>query len=140
EAIHPGYGFLSEDPRLPEACAKAGVVFIGPGAAAMKLMGNKVAARRAMIAAGVPVPPGTDVLPDDPAAAKKMLARMTLPNLLKAAAGGGGKGMRVVAAAADLDSALAQARSEARSSFGDPSVYAEQLVQRPRHVEVQVMA
>jgi acetyl-CoA carboxylase biotin carboxylase subunit len=195
EAIHPGYGFLSENPLLPEACEKAGVVFIGPGAEAMRLMGNKVTARRAMIEAGVPVTPGTEILPKDPAEARAIVERtMTAqaagaqdpgaegssrpdagtggagaqssgdhgtdakgsgdhvagadprlgssayPVLLKAAAGGGGKGMRAVRSAAEFDSAFTQARSEALSSFGDPSVYAERLVTRPRHIEVQVLA
>ncbi len=164
EAIHPGYGFLSENPLLPEACEKAGIVFIGPGAAAMRLMGNKVTAREAMTAAGVPVTPGTDILPEDPAKARAIVEKVVgeamakaatlaggkkggkaahpevYPILLKAAAGGGGKGMRIVRSAAEFESLFTQARSEGRSSFGDPSVYAEKYVTRPRHIEVQVLA
>jgi acetyl/propionyl-CoA carboxylase alpha subunit len=235
EAIHPGYGFLSENPHLPEACAEAGLVFIGPGAAAMRLMGNKVRAREAMVAAGVPVTPGTAILPENAEAARaevegaiaeaveeaSRLTTATLtsstgrgagggeagidaragsgvgagtgtrsksenpvvaatasgaarpspsqsssakgntadasaprspsaqgggaassvyPVLLKAAAGGGGKGMRVVASSGEFASAYAQARSEASSSFGDPSVYAEKYVTAPRHIEIQVLA
>ena len=144
EAIHPGYGFLSENPLLPEACAKAQIVFIGPGAAAMRLMGNKVTARAAMHEAGVPVTPGTEILPEDPAAARKRVEEVmtgaAYPVLLKAAAGGGGKGMRAVASAAEFASAYTQARSEAQSAFGDASVYAERLVLRPRHIEIQVLA
>jgi len=155
EAIHPGYGFLSENPLFPEACAKAKIVFIGPGAAAMRLMGNKVTARAAMIAAGVPVTPGTEMLPEDPEQARRVVEdAMTghegagkrkapapaYPVLLKAAAGGGGKGMRAVASEAEFVSAYTQARSEAQSAFGDPSVYAERLVVKPRHIEIQVLA
>ena len=140
EAIHPGYGFLSENPLLPEACEKAGITFIGPGAGAMRMMGNKVTARAAMIAAGVPVTPGTGILPDDPAAARKAVGEIPFPILIKAAAGGGGKGMRIVKSAGEMESALAQARSEARSAFGDPSVYGERYVTRPRHIEVQILA
>src|SRR5262245_2031001 len=144
EAIHPGYGFLSENPLFPEACAKAGIVFIWPGAAAMRLMGNKVTARAAMIEAGVPVTPGTEILPEDPGQARRRVEEAMIggayPVLLKAAAGGGGKGMRAVESAAEFASSYAQARSEALSAFGDPSVYAERLVQRPRHIEIQVLA
>ena len=155
QAIHPGYGFLSENPLLPEACEAAGIVFIGPGAAAMLLMGNKVTARKAMTEAGVPVTPGTDILPEDPANARAIVETViaegvakasgsaggdVYPILLKAAAGGGGKGMRVVNSAAEFDSAFAQARSEALSSFGDASVYAEKFVTRPRHIEFQIFA
>jgi acetyl-CoA carboxylase biotin carboxylase subunit len=150
EAIHPGYGFLSENPLFPEACGKAKIVFIGPGAAAMRLMGNKVTARAAMIEAGVPVTPGTETLPEDPEAARRRIeevmtagaasAGAVYPILLKAAAGGGGKGMRAVASAAEFASAYMQARSEAQSAFGDPSVYAERLVRHPRHIEIQVLA
>ena len=144
EAIHPGYGFLSENPLFPETCAKAGIVLIGPGADAMRLMGYKVTARAAMIEAGVPVTPGTEILPEDPVKARRRVEEAMVggayPVLLKAAAGGGGKGMRAVASAAEFASSYTQARSEARSAFGDPSVYAERLVQRPRHIEIQVLA
>jgi acetyl-CoA carboxylase biotin carboxylase subunit len=160
EAIHPGYGFLSENPLFPEACAKAKVVFIGPGAKAMRLMGNKVTARAAMVEAGVPVTPGTEILPEDPEEARRRVEEVmtagtaevpagrkkaagpasAYPVLLKAAAGGGGKGMRAVVAAAEFASAYTQARSEGQSAFGDPSIYAERLVRRPRHIEIQVLA
>ncbi len=140
QAIHPGYGFLAENPGLPRACADAGLVFIGPPASAMEAMGDKVRAREAMIAAGVPVVPGTPPLPDDPAKVADLAEEIGYPVLLKAAAGGGGKGMRIVRGAKELPSLLAQARGESKSSFGDATVFLEKFVERPRHIEVQVLA
>jgi acetyl-CoA carboxylase, biotin carboxylase subunit len=127
-AVHPGYGFLAENPEFAEACAKAGLTFIGPGATAMRTMGSKTNAREIAIAAGVPVVPGGTV-PDD----------VGYPLLVKAVAGGGGKGMRVVRTVAEFESAVRLARSEALSSFGDDRVYLERLLERPRHVEVQLL-
>jgi acetyl-CoA carboxylase, biotin carboxylase subunit len=137
DAIHPGYGFLSENPALPEACEKAGIVFIGPPAKAMRVMGNKTAARDTMAAAGVPIVPGARCDTTDEAvdAARKL----GFPVLLKAAAGGGGKGIRPVAGAAEMASAWERARSEAKKFFGDDTVYVEKAILRPRHVEIQVL-
>jgi acetyl-CoA carboxylase, biotin carboxylase subunit len=128
EGVHPGYGFLAENPEFAEACEQAGVTFIGPGAKAMRAMSSKTAAREIAVAAGVPVVPGGD----DPDA-------IGYPLLVKAVAGGGGKGMRVVRAAGDLAGAVQMARSEARSAFGDDRVYFERLLDKPRHIEVQLL-
>jgi len=137
EGIHPGYGFLSENPALAEECARAGITFIGPPPSAMRAMGNKNAARDAMAAAGVPIVPGArcDTL-ERAAAAAGVLG---FPVMLKAAAGGGGKGMRLVASAADLPAAWERARSEAKKFFADDTVYLEKAIVRPRHVEIQVL-
>jgi len=140
QAIHPGYGFLAENPRLPRACRDAGITFIGPPAEAMEAMGDKVRARATMIEAGVPVVPGTGPLPDDVAASAKLAASIGYPVLIKAAAGGGGKGMRIAQREREFPSLLAQARGEAASAFGDPTVFLEKFVERPRHIEVQVLA
>ena len=140
DAIHPGYGFLSENPAFARACAEAGVKFIGPPPEAMEAMGSKTAARKRMQAAGVPVVPGTVTPLRDAAEAAATADDIGYPVMLKAAAGGGGKGMRLVASAADLPSALRQAQSEALNAFGDDAVYLEKAIVRPRHVEVQVLA
>ena len=126
--VHPGYGFLAENPELADACAKAGLTFIGPSAAAMRAMGSKTNARAVAIAAGVPVVPGGDTSLD-----------LGYPMLVKAVAGGGGKGMRVVRSADELQGAIALARSEALSSFGNDDVYFEKLLEKPRHIEVQLL-
>ena len=139
QAIHPGYGFLAENAEFADACAAAGIVFIGPPASAMRAMGDKVEARRRMIDASVPVVPGTDAFAGDPALAIDEARRVGFPVMVKAAAGGGGKGMRVVRDPDELASAIERARSEARSSFGDETVYLEKLVERPRHIEVQIL-
>jgi acetyl-CoA carboxylase biotin carboxylase subunit len=139
EAIHPGYGFLSERAAFAEACAGAGLVFVGPSARAIAAMGDKVEARRLMRKAGVPVVPGSDdALASDPEV-ERLAAEIGFPVMLKAAGGGGGKGMRLVQAAGELKNALRAARSEARSAFGDDRVYVEKAIVRPRHVEVQVL-
>jgi acetyl-CoA carboxylase, biotin carboxylase subunit len=139
DAIHPGYGFLSERASFARLCRDAGLTFIGPSPEAIDAMGSKVESRRLMIAAGVPVVPGgKDPLPDLDAAAAAA-ETIGYPVMLKAAAGGGGKGMRMVAAAAELPGAYRSARSEAAASFGDDSVYLEKLLAEPRHVEIQVM-
>ncbi len=137
DAIHPGYGFLSENPLLPEACEKAGIVFIGPPASAMRQMGSKTAARKKMSEAGVPIVPGAMCETTDEAidAAKKI----GFPVMLKAASGGGGKGMRLVNEASEMASAWERARSEAKKFFGDDTVYIEKALIRPRHVEIQVI-
>jgi acetyl-CoA carboxylase biotin carboxylase subunit len=137
DAIHPGYGFLSENPALPEACERAGIVFIGPPASAMRAMGSKTAARDKMEAAGVPIVPGArcETTDEAVAAAKKI----GFPVMLKAASGGGGKGMRLVESAQDMASAWERARSEAKKFFGDDTVYIEKAILRPRHVEIQVL-
>jgi acetyl-CoA carboxylase biotin carboxylase subunit len=137
DAIHPGYGFLSENPALPEACERAGIAFIGPPASAMRAMGSKTAARDKMSAAGVPIVPGARCdTTDDAAAAAKVVG---FPVMLKAAAGGGGKGMRLVSSAEEMPSAWERARSEAKKFFGDDTVYIEKAILRPRHVEIQVL-
>jgi acetyl-CoA carboxylase, biotin carboxylase subunit len=139
DAIHPGYGFLSENAAFARDCREAGVTFIGPSPEAMAAMGSKVEARRRMIAAGVPVVPGgQDPLPDVEAATAAA-AGIGYPVLLKASAGGGGKGMRMVREAGELAAAYRSARSEAAASFGDDAVYVEKYIERPRHVEIQVM-
>ncbi len=137
DAIHPGYGFLSENPALPEACERAGITFIGPPASCMRQMGSKPEARAKMSAAGVPVVPGANAASLDEARAAA--AGIGYPVMLKAASGGGGKGMRLVASEGELASAWERARSEARSAFGDDTVYLEKAIVRPRHVEVQVL-
>ena len=139
EAIHPGYGFLSENPRFARACEQAGVVFIGPSAAAMELMGSKTAARETMRAAGVPVVPGTAGAVADFERARAAAIGIGYPVLVKAAAGGGGKGMRVVARADELPAAFRDAASEADRAFGDSSLYIEKYLPHPRHIEIQVL-
>jgi acetyl-CoA carboxylase, biotin carboxylase subunit len=138
-AIHPGYGFLSENPAFARACRDAGITFVGPPPEAMEAMGDKVRSRELMTQAGVAVVPGTPPLTDAKAAVAAAEA-IGYPVLLKASAGGGGKGMRVVRSSAELPSLLAQAQGEARSSFGDDTVFLEKYVDRPRHIEVQVLA
>jgi acetyl-CoA carboxylase biotin carboxylase subunit len=137
DAIHPGYGFLSENPALPEACERAGIVFIGPPASAMRQMGSKTAARAKMAAAGVPIVPGANCNTTDEAVAAA--TKIGFPVMLKAASGGGGKGMRLVERAGDMASAWERARSEAKKFFGDDTVYIEKAILRPRHVEIQVL-
>jgi acetyl-CoA carboxylase, biotin carboxylase subunit len=144
DALHPGYGFLSENAQLAEACRDQGIAFIGPEAAAMRVMGSKTRARAAVMEAGAPVVPG-DNGPDgngfpDGAAALAAAREIGFPVLLKASAGGGGKGMRLVADEAELEAAFDAARREAEGAFGDGTVYLEKAIIRPRHVEVQVFA
>jgi len=139
DAIHPGYGFLAENPELARACAEAGIVFIGPRAAAMELTGSKTAARQAAVQAGLPVVPGTPRNLETLEEVRAAAAEIGYPLMLKASAGGGGKGMRRVQAARELDSAFRDARSEAQNAFNDPSLYVEKLIERPRHVEIQIL-
>jgi 3-methylcrotonyl-CoA carboxylase alpha subunit len=137
-AIHPGYGFLSENPELPEACAKAGIVFIGPTAEAMRALGGKAAAKDIAIKAGVPVVPGYQGDKQDAKSLAKEAARVGYPVMIKAVAGGGGRGMRLVENEAQLPELLESAQREAQSSFGNARVLIEKVVVRPRHIEVQV--
>jgi acetyl-CoA carboxylase biotin carboxylase subunit len=140
EAVHPGYGFLSERAPFAEAVEQAGLVFVGPPASAIRAMGDKTEARRRMQAAKVPVVPGAVTPLTDPEEAKALAEQLGYPVLVKAAAGGGGKGMRVVRSPEEIPSALTTAASEAQKAFGDPSVYLEKFIERPRHVEIQVLA
>jgi len=139
DAIHPGYGFLSENAEFAQACVDAGFVFIGPSPDAMRSMGNKLSARALMEKAGVPVVPGLTEPVDDPDRAITVARDIGYPVLLKAASGGGGKGMRVVENDEDMASALERTMGEAASSFGDPAIFVEKFITRPRHLEVQVM-
>ncbi|MBS0498730.1 MAG: pyruvate carboxylase [Proteobacteria bacterium] len=139
DAIHPGYGFLSENPEFAEAVIAAGIEWVGPRPEVMRTLGNKVAARNAAVAAGVPVMPATPPLPLDLDECKKLAAGIGYPVMLKASWGGGGRGMRVIRGEAELPDALAAARREALSAFGNDEVYFEKLVQRARHVEVQIL-
>ena len=139
EAIHPGYGFLSENADFAEDCEAAGIVFIGPPAAAIRQMGSKTAARKLAIAAGAPVVPGTESAIDNLESAKETARGLGYPVLLKASAGGGGKGMRRVDREADLEAAIRDASSEALRAFQNGEVYLEKLVLEPRHIEIQVL-
>lgn len=139
DAIHPGYGFLSENPDFADACAAAGIVFIGPLPATMRTLGNKVAARNLAVSVGVPVMPASPPLGADDAATLSLAAEIGYPVMLKASWGGGGRGMRPIAAADTLIDELGTARREARAAFGNDEVYIEKLVQRARHVEVQLL-
>lgn len=140
DAIHPGYGFLSENAGFKEALDKAGITFIGPSAEAINLMGSKLAAKDAVKKYGVPMVPGTDEAITDVQAAKKTAESIGFPILIKASAGGGGKGMRIVESAEDFESQMDRAVSEAKSSFGDGAVFIEKFVTKPRHIEIQVLA
>ncbi|HVF29548.1 MAG TPA: acetyl-CoA carboxylase biotin carboxylase subunit [Pyrinomonadaceae bacterium] len=140
EAIHPGYGFLSENAEFVREVAKAGITFIGPPPEAMEGMGGKISARKIAIAAGVPVVPGTTEPLRSFEEAAEVAASFGYPVMLKASAGGGGKGMRLVDSEADLRSALQAAQSEAMASFGDDAVYIEKAIVRPRHIEIQVFS
>jgi acetyl-CoA carboxylase biotin carboxylase subunit len=139
DAVHPGYGFLAESAEFAEVCERCKLRFIGPPPGVMRLMGDKVRARRAMRDSGVPVLPGTDVIETE-AQALQATARIGFPVIIKASAGGGGRGMKVVRDAARLGAQLAAARAEALAGFGNPDVYLERFVERPRHVELQVLA
>ena len=139
-AVHPGYGFLSENPAFAEACAEAGIVFVGPPPSAMRAMGSKSAAKALMETSGVPLLPGYHGDRQDPAFLQDQATRIGFPVVIKAVSGGGGRGMRVVTAAADFAAALGSAQQEAASAFGDDRVLIERYLQRPRHIEVQVFA
>ena len=140
QAVHPGYGFLSENPSLPAACHEAGITFIGPPADVIDRMGSKIAARRLAQEAGVPVVPGETPVDQSDAAIVAAATRIGFPVLLKPSEGGGGIGMKAVRDAASLTGAIAQARREAIAAFGDGTLYVERLVEKPRHVEFQILA
>ena len=139
DAIHPGYGFLSENAEFAEACEQSGFTFIGPTADQIRLMGQKAQARQSMDEAGVPVLPGTEDPVDDEQEAREAADRIGYPVMIKAAAGGGGKGMRVARDEESFEKAFSMARQEAGAAFDDPSVYLEKFIDRPRHVEIQVL-
>ena len=139
EAIHPGYGFLAENAEFAEICDRSGIVFIGPTADQIRRMGDKAEARRTMIEAGVPVVPGSKGAVDDVETARAEAERIGYPVIIKAAAGGGGKGMRVAESADVIENTFTMARNEASAAFNDARVYIERFIQRPRHVEIQVL-
>src|SRR6266576_4620971 len=139
EAIHPGYGFLSENANFVEECKKAGIVFIGPPASAMRLMGSKISAKQLAHSVGAPTIPGYDGENQEDTTLITEAQHIGFPLLIKASAGGGGKGMRIVYAVSDFKEHLASARREALASFGDATVFLERLIQQPRHIEIQVL-
>jgi acetyl/propionyl-CoA carboxylase alpha subunit len=138
DAIHPGYGFLAENAEFAYACQEAGLVFIGPSPKVIELMGNKVAARQVVQAAGIPMAPGTASGLDD-RELESAAQRLGYPLLVKATAGGGGKGMRIVRSPAELTTAIAAARQEAQAAFGDSAVYLEEIIRGARHIEYQIL-
>jgi acetyl-CoA carboxylase biotin carboxylase subunit len=140
EAVHPGYGFLAENTEFARACEESGVVFIGPTAKAIELLGDKIASKKTMTRAGIPVIPGSDGAVDKEAVAAKIIEDIGFPVLIKAAGGGGGKGMRVVSDRKELTSSMKQAMNEARSTFGNPTIFIEKFLQAPRHIEFQILA
>ena len=140
EAIHPGYGFLAENINFAQICRDCGITFIGPPVEAMRLLGDKIQARKLASKAGVPIVPGSDGALEDESSALKLANKMGYPVILKATSGGGGRGMRVVHNDLTLRSAFNAARAEAEAAFGDGSIYLEKFIVEPRHVEVQVMA
>jgi len=139
EAIHPGYGFLSENANFAEICENCGINFIGPTAASMRVMGDKISARQAVIKVGVPILPGTKEGVNDVNEAVRIAKEIGFPVIIKATAGGGGRGMKIVHSPATLPTAFATARSEAQSGFGNPEVYIEKYCENPRHVEIQIL-
>ena len=140
EAIHPGYGFLAENPKLPEACEKEGLVFVGPGAKAMKAMGDKILAKRTVASRGVPVVQGTENPVQGVKEALSEADKLGYPVILKAALGGGGKGMRLVRSEKEMRELLELAAQEARSAFGNGTIYLEKFLDKPRHIEFQILA
>ena len=141
EAIHPGYGFLAENADFAERVEKSGFVFIGPGPEAIRIMGDKVSAKQAMIKAGIPCVPGSEgELPDDPAQLKSIANKIGYAVIVKASGGGGGRGMRVVHTEAALLNAVTMTKAEAAAAFGNPAVYMEKYLQNPRHIEIQIIA
>lgn len=139
EAIHPGYGFLSENPKFAEVCENCGITFIGPTAESMRIMGDKISARQAVIKQGVPILPGTKEGVHSVEEAVKVAKEIGFPVIIKATAGGGGRGMKIVHSQAALPNAFATARAEAQSGFGNPEVYIERYCEKPRHVEIQIL-
>lgn len=141
DAIHPGYGFLAENANFAEQVEQSGFIFIGPKADTIRLMGDKVSAKKAMIASGVPCVPGSDgALPDDPDEILKIAEKVGFPVIVKASGGGGGRGMRVVEKKEDLIQSVEMTKAEAQAAFGNPMVYMERFLQRPRHIEIQILA
>ncbi len=139
EAIHPGYGFLAENPRFAEICETSGISFIGPPASIIRLMGDKNRARQEMAKAKLPIIPGSDKVMEDAAEAKRIAQQIGYPVILKAAAGGGGRGMRIVRSAAALEEQFSIAQNEAKAAFGDPSLYLEKYMPGAHHIEIQVI-
>ncbi|MEE8603834.1 MAG: acetyl-CoA carboxylase biotin carboxylase subunit [Candidatus Aminicenantaceae bacterium] len=139
DAIHPGYGFLAENPRFPEICESSGITFIGPPAFIMRVMGDKNKARQAMKRAKLPIIPGSDQTIDDLNEANKIAEKIGYPVILKAASGGGGKGMRIVKSSAKLEEQFAIAKGEAKAAFGNPALYLEKYFEAARHIEIQVI-
>jgi len=140
EAIHPGYGFLSENAKFAEVCEQCGITFIGPSAESMRVMGDKISARQAVIGHGVPILPGTKDNVKTVDEAVKIAKQIGFPVIIKATAGGGGRGMKIVHSQATLANAYATAKAEAQAGFGNPDVYIEKYCEQPRHVEIQVLA
>jgi acetyl-CoA carboxylase biotin carboxylase subunit len=140
EAIHPGYGFLAENTAFAEICENCGITFIGPSSETMRLMGDKISARQAMIKEGIPILPGTKEGVKDADEAIKIVKKIGFPVIIKATAGGGGRGMKIVHSPATLPNAFATARAEALAGFGNPEVYIEKYCEHPRHVEIQILA
>ena len=140
DAVHPGYGFLAESPRFARAVADAGMIFVGPSADTIQSMGDKVSARQAAEAAGVPVVPGSDGRVDDMDEAARIAERIGYPVMIKASAGGGGRGIRIAETPEELAKLAPQARQEAQAAFGDGGIYIEKVIREPRHIEVQVLA
>ena len=140
DAIHPGYGFLSENASFAKQVTEAGITFVGPGPEAIRIMGDKLAAKEAVKDYDIPMVPGTDRPIEDPTEVAELADQIGYPILIKAAAGGGGKGMRIVEKASELDAQIKRAMSEAKSAFGDGSVFIEKYVTKPRHIEIQIMA
>ena len=140
DAIHPGYGFLAENADFAEKCLDHGITFVGPSPASILAMGDKSTAKATMQGVGVPTIPGSEGLLESPAEAAKVAEQMGYPVMIKATAGGGGRGMRLVPSAAELESLFRGAQGEAEAAFGNPGLYMEKFIERPRHVEVQVLA
>jgi acetyl-CoA carboxylase biotin carboxylase subunit len=140
EAVHPGYGFLAENTEFARACENSGIVFIGPTSKAIELLGDKIASKKTMTKAGIPVIPGSAGAVDKEEAATKIIEEIGFPVLIKAAGGGGGKGMRVVRDSKELMSSMKQAMNEARSTFGNPTIFIEKFLESPRHIEFQILA
>src|SRR5213082_1186923 len=139
DAIHPGYGFLSENPALARACARAGITFIGPSTHLLEMLGDKTEARHLAHQAGIPVVPGTEHAVTNPKQAAQIAGEIGFPLIIKAAFGGGGRGMRVVEKASDFAERLEEARREAGAAFGNDAVFLERYIRRARHVEVQIL-
>jgi len=139
DAVHPGYGFLAENAEFADACAVAGLVFVGPSANAIRMMGDKVAARDAAMLAGVPTVPGSDGRVDDLETARRVIAETGFPIMIKAAAGGGGRGIRIASNQEEFDRLVPQAKAEALAAFGDGGLYLEKVIERARHIEVQIL-